>query len=152
MPGVRMYQAERRFVTFDLLCKVGTALPADWMRPSRSARSIGRSRSNYKVIRPKASRNSQASITCRIPIESRGRGSEPFACFRVDLNCDPITALSPRLNLRKKLYGLPFGRDGFDQAFIEVALRQRFLVHLRSRRPSTRINSKKWPSEVWSIN
>jgi hypothetical protein len=46
-----MYQAERRFVTFDVLYKVGTALSADWMRPSRSPRSIGRSRSNYKAGR-----------------------------------------------------------------------------------------------------
>src|SRR5262245_57029112 len=52
MPGVRTNQAERRFVTFDVLCKVGTALSADWMRPSRSPRSIGRSRSNYKAGRP----------------------------------------------------------------------------------------------------
>src|SRR5262245_25127799 len=49
MPGVRTYQAERRFVTFDELCKVGTALSADWMRPSRSPHSIGRYRSDYKV-------------------------------------------------------------------------------------------------------
>jgi hypothetical protein len=36
-PGVRPDQAERRFVTFTVLCtiKVGTALSADWMRPLR---------------------------------------------------------------------------------------------------------------------
>jgi hypothetical protein len=32
-----MIQAERRFATFVVLTKVGTALSADWMRPSRSA-------------------------------------------------------------------------------------------------------------------
>jgi hypothetical protein len=32
-PGVRPNQAERRFVTFVVLFKVGTALSADWMRP-----------------------------------------------------------------------------------------------------------------------
>src|SRR5262245_15924640 len=52
MPGVRTNQAERRFATFDLFCKVGTALSADWMRPSRSPRSIGRSRSDYKAGGP----------------------------------------------------------------------------------------------------
>src|SRR5579883_2172228 len=35
VPGVRPNQAERRFVTFVLLFKVGTALSADWMRPLR---------------------------------------------------------------------------------------------------------------------
>jgi hypothetical protein len=35
MPGARTGQAERRFVTFELLKWVGTALSADWMRPSR---------------------------------------------------------------------------------------------------------------------
>ena len=35
VPGVRTNQAERRFVTFVLLFKVGTALSADWMRPLR---------------------------------------------------------------------------------------------------------------------
>jgi len=35
VPGVRPNQAERRFVTFILLFKVGTALSADWMRPLR---------------------------------------------------------------------------------------------------------------------
>ena len=34
-PGVRPNQAERRFVTFETLRQVGTALSADWMRPSR---------------------------------------------------------------------------------------------------------------------
>jgi hypothetical protein len=36
VPGVRTNQAERRFVTFNILGWVGTALSADWMRPSRS--------------------------------------------------------------------------------------------------------------------
>jgi hypothetical protein len=35
MSGVRSGQAERRFVTFELFEWVGTALSADWMRPSR---------------------------------------------------------------------------------------------------------------------
>src|SRR5215467_12331222 len=38
-PGVRPNQAERRIVTFVELCKVGTALSADWMRPSRGENS-----------------------------------------------------------------------------------------------------------------
>jgi hypothetical protein len=41
MPGVRTSQAERRFVAFARLWKVGTALSADWRRPSRSRVRIG---------------------------------------------------------------------------------------------------------------
>jgi hypothetical protein len=39
-PGVRPNQAERRFVTFEMKRKVGTALSADWMRPSRCSQRI----------------------------------------------------------------------------------------------------------------
>ena len=39
VPGVRPNQAERRFVAF-VFVKVGTALSADWMRPSRVGASL----------------------------------------------------------------------------------------------------------------
>jgi hypothetical protein len=39
-PGVRPNQADRRFVTFEMNRKVGTALSADWMRPSRYSQRI----------------------------------------------------------------------------------------------------------------
>src|SRR5215467_14176867 len=40
-PGVRPNQAERRIVTFVELCKVGTALSADWMR-LRAGKTVAR--------------------------------------------------------------------------------------------------------------
>src|SRR5262245_3914982 len=82
MPGVRTNQAERRFVTFDVLCKVGTALSADWMRPSRSPRSIGRSRSNYKAGRPIETSKIGA-------LERRNRGFRRMLRIVTDIRADP---------------------------------------------------------------
>jgi hypothetical protein len=50
MPGVRLNQAERRFKAFVVLLKVGTALSADWMRPSRYWRL-------YYIANPKVNCN-----------------------------------------------------------------------------------------------
>ncbi len=69
-------------------------------------------------------RNSQASVSCYMPVEPGWRNSDPFACFRVDLNRDPPPELAPHLILRKKLDGLPLGDDGFNQVFIELAFGQ----------------------------
>jgi len=59
-----------------------------------------------------------------MPVEPGWRNSDPFACFRVDLNRDPPPELAPHLILRKKLDGLPLGDDGFNQVFIELAFGQ----------------------------
>ena len=99
-------------------------------------------------------RNSQASVSCYRPVEPGWRNSNPFACFRVDLNRDPPPELAPCLCLilRKKLDGLPLGDDGFNQVFIELAFGQQFHVWLWSRRPSLIGHSKKRPQEIGSID
>src|ERR1700761_46632 len=52
-PGVRPRQAERRFVDFSLF-QVGTALSADWMRPSRWRNSSAASATKSIPSRPPA--------------------------------------------------------------------------------------------------
>ncbi len=96
-------------------------------------------------------RNSQASVSCYMPVEPGWRNSDPFACFRVDLNRDPPPELAPHLILRKKLDGLPLGDDGFNQVFIELAFGQQFHVQLCDRRSSAQGNSIKRPPEIGSL-
>src|SRR5262249_25715634 len=97
-------------------------------------------------------RNSRASVTCDLSIEQWGRDSDPFPRFRIDLNRDPIAVLAPRLSLWKKLDGLPFCHDGFNQVFIKLAFGQQFHIQLWGRRLSINGHSKKRPNEIGSIN
>src|SRR5262245_16291316 len=95
-------------------------------------------------------RNSRASVTCDLSIEQWGRDSDSFTCFRLDLNCNPITVAS-RLRLRKKLNVLSLDDDGFDQAFIKFAFSQQFHVHLWNR-PSSNEISEVRTQEIGSID
>src|SRR5262245_53837064 len=75
-------------------------------------------------------RNSRTSVTGHISIEHRRHDSDPFTGFRIDLNRHPITALTPRFILGKKLDGLPLRDDSFNHVFIKLAFGQQFHVQL----------------------